>query len=142
MTHYSISDDADRIDFDTVHQFLSNSYWAKGIPAQTLRRGLSHSLCFGVYENHTNQVGFARVISDFATYAYILDVFILEPHRGQGVGKDLIATILKHPDLQGIRRISLGTKDAHGLYAQYGFKPIDSPENVMQIWQPDLYLNS
>lgn len=139
MTQYYVSDDRSKIDFDVVHHFLSNSYWSAGIPAETLRRGLKHSLCFGVYDQQDNQAGFARVISDYATYAYILDVFVLEQHRGQGLGKKLIDTILKYPDLQGLRRVSLGTKDAHGLYAQYGFTPIDNPENVMHIWQPELY---
>ncbi len=109
-----------------IHNFLTRSYWAAGIPRETVVRAIENSLCFGVYDS-AEQIGFARVISDFATYAYIADVFILEAYRERGLGKELMASIMAHPKLQGLRRWSLGTRDAHGLYAQFGFTPVDNP---------------
>jgi len=122
-----------------IHQFLSErSYWAKGMPLETMNRSIEHSLCFGVYQAG-QQVGFARVVSDFATFAWLSDVFILESARSQGLGKKLVPAILAHPQLQGLRRFMLGTLDAHGLYAQFGFEPIKQVERFMEIYVPNPY---
>jgi GNAT superfamily N-acetyltransferase len=143
MGRFLISTDRSKLDVDVIHGFLARSYWAEGIPRQTVMRSIDNSLCFGVYDN-ARQIGFARVISDFATYAYVADVFILEPYRGRGLGKELMASIMAHPDLQGLRRWSLGTRDAHGLYAQFGFKPVANTRarTVMEIVDPEIYSRS
>jgi N-acetylglutamate synthase-like GNAT family acetyltransferase len=138
---FLISTDRAKLDVDLIHGFLARSYWAEGIPRETVARAIENSLCFGVY-NDGEQVGFARVISDFATYAYLADVFILEPYRERGLGKELIATVMAHPELQGLRRWSLGTRDAHGLYAQFGFTALDNPSRMMEIADPEVYLRS
>jgi N-acetylglutamate synthase-like GNAT family acetyltransferase len=139
MGRFLISTDQTKLDVDVVHNFLTRSYWAAGIPRTTVVRAIENSLCFGVYDN-AKQIGFARVISDFATYAYIADVFILEPYRERGLGKELMASIMSHPKLQGLRRWNLGTRDAHGLYAQFGFKPVDNPSSIMmEIVNADIY---
>lgn len=136
---FLISTDPARLDLDVIHGFLTNCYWAKGIPREIVVRSIERSLCFGVYDGAGAQVGFARVISDCATFAYLADVFILESHRGRGLGKLLMECIQQHPSLQGLRRWSLSTKDAHGLYAQYGFVPLMWPERYMEILRPNLY---
>jgi GNAT superfamily N-acetyltransferase len=137
---FLISTDPARLDLDLIHGFLANvSYWAKGIPRDVLARSIEHSLCFGVYDGSGAQVGFARVISDFATYAYVADVFVLESHRGRGLGKSLMECILQHPALQGLRRWNLTTRDAHALYAQSGFKPLKFPERYMEIQRLNTY---
>jgi N-acetylglutamate synthase-like GNAT family acetyltransferase len=143
MGRFLISTDRSKLDVDVIHGFLARSYWAEGIPRQTVMRSIDNSLCFGVYDN-ARQIGFARVISDFATYAYVADVFILEPYRERGLGKELMASIMAHPDLQGLRRWSLGTRDAHGLYAQFGFKPVVNTRarTVMEIVDPEIYSRS
>jgi GNAT superfamily N-acetyltransferase len=130
-----VSTDRARLDLDVIHGFLADSYWAKGIPREVVARSIKNSLCFGVY-SQGKQVGFGRVISDYATYAYIGDVFVLESHRGHGLGKWLMECITKHPQLQGLRRWALATKDAHGLYAQFGFTPLKAPERHMEIHNP------
>src|SRR5258706_12024753 len=127
---FLISTDKSMLDLDVIHGFLAESYWARGIEHDTVARAIENSLCFGVYLE-TRQVGFARVISDLATFAYIADVFILEPYRGQGLAKELMASIMAHPDLQGLRRWSLGTRDAQGLYQQFGFQPVENKSRVM-----------
>src|SRR5215470_10026593 len=114
---YILSTDKSRIDISAVHDFLSQSYWAEGIPRETVKRCIENSLCFAIY-HHEMLVGFARAISDFATFAYLADVFVLPGHRGKGLSKWLIQIIVNHPQLQGLRRFTLATKDAHGLYAQ------------------------
>lgn len=122
-----------------IHDYLSNhSYWAKGIPFETVTRSIENSLCFGVY-NGNSQIGFARVISDKATFAYLADVFILEKFRGLGLSKKLIETILGHKELQGLRRWMLGTFDAHGLYSKYGFKALSQPDRFMELRSPEAY---
>lgn len=143
MGRFLISTDRSKLDVDVIHQFLARSYWAAGIPRATVVRSIENSLCFGVYD-HANLIGFARVISDFATFAYVADVFILEPYRERGLGKELIASIMAHPDLQGLRRWSLGTRDAQGLYAQFGFKPVVNTlaRTVMEIVDPEVYTRS
>jgi GNAT superfamily N-acetyltransferase len=136
---FVISTDRARIDVGTVHQFLSGeSYWAAGIPLDVFRRAIEHSLCFGLYEGE-EQAGFARVITDDATFAYRADVFVLSPYRGQGLSKWLMSVIRNHPDLQGFRRWTLATRDAHGLYAQFGFTPPAKPEIWMEVWNRDVY---
>ena len=140
MKGYWISTDINDFDLDVIHSFLTKSYWSPGIPKETLRKGISNSLSFAVLTDAGQQVGFARMITDKATYAYLADVFILDSARGKGLGKWLIQTIKEHPDLQGLRRVVLITKDAHGLYEKYGFKPLAHPERMMEIVQPDIYL--
>jgi GNAT superfamily N-acetyltransferase len=137
---FLISTDPDKLDLNVIHQFLANeSYWSPGIAREKIARYMQHSLCFGVYAcgpDSEKQVGFARVISDFTTFAYVADVFILPSYRGQGLGKWLVEAMLAHPELQGLRRWTLDTRDAHGLYQQYGFKPDPRPENHL-VWRPN-----
>jgi GNAT superfamily N-acetyltransferase len=135
---FTVSTDRERIDLDVVHGFLTECYWAKGIPRDVVARSIENSLCFGVYAEG-KQVGFARVVSDYATYAYIGDVFVLESFRGRGLGKWLMECVMQHPRLQGLRRWSLVTRDAHGLYAQLGFGPLKKPQNYMELNRPDVY---
>ncbi|MEJ2765342.1 GNAT family N-acetyltransferase [Photobacterium sp. MCCC 1A19761] len=139
MQGYKISTTQDDFDFEVIYQVISQSYWASGIPREILAKAIANSLCFGVYEDTGQQVGFARLITDKATFAYLADVFIVQSHQGLGLSKWLIEHIVAHPELQGLRRMVLATRDAHGLYAQYGFKAIENPEIFMQIWQPDVY---
>jgi N-acetylglutamate synthase-like GNAT family acetyltransferase len=135
---YEISTDPARVDVGTVHEFLTNSYWAKGIPLETVQRSIENSISFGVYRGQ-QQVGFARVISDLATFAYLADVFILPSFRGRRLSRWLMECIVSHPDLQGLRRWMLATKNAHGLYARFGFTPIKTPDSWMEIHRPDVY---
>ncbi len=132
---FFISTDKAKLDIDTIHSYLCNeSYWAKNIPLQTVQKSIDGSFCFGVFvtENSiTKQIGFARVITDCATFAYLADVFIIETYRGKGLSKWLMKTIMECADLQGMRRWLLATKDAHGLYLQFGFTAIDKPERIM-----------
>jgi len=139
---YVISTDVARLDIDLVGRFLANdSYWARGIPRRVVEKAVRHSLCFGIYKGH-EQIGFARVVTDYATYGYIMDVFVLPVHRGQGLSKRLMECIMTHPELQGFRRWQLGTLDAHGLYAQFGFAAPAHPERFMEKTDPDVYLRS
>lgn len=136
---FRISTDKRLLDLPRIHAFLaSDSYWAVGVPVEIVRRAVEHSLTFGIYQG-SEQVGFARVITDYATFGYIADVFVLAAWRGQGLGKWLMETILAHPDLQGFRRWVLATRDAHGLYEQVGFKPLHSPTSFMEIRVPNPY---
>jgi GNAT superfamily N-acetyltransferase len=135
---FVISTDRDRLDRDAVHGFLTESYWARGIPREVVLRSIENSLCFGVYGDG-KQVGFARVISDYATYAYIADVFVLESYRGHGLGKWLMECIMHHPLLQGLRRWSLATMDAHGLYSKFRFTALKTPERFMELHNPEIY---
>ncbi|MFC1519730.1 GNAT family N-acetyltransferase [Pseudomonadota bacterium] len=136
---YVISTDQNKLDISVIHGFISQSYWAKGVPITVLAKAIEHSLCFGVFTDQGEQVGFARLITDRATFAYLADVFITDQHRGIGLSKLLIEKVISHPDIQGLRRMMLATRDAHGLYAQYGFLPVDNPEILMQIWRPNIY---
>jgi len=144
---YTISTDSSHLDVLTIHRFLSTeAYWCSGIPLAVVEKAIAHSLCFGIYTVELNQkdgshrqVGFARVITDYATYAYLCDVFILTEYRGRGLGKWLVGCIRTHPHLQGLRRWSLATRDAHSLYAQFGFLPVTNPERLMMINDPDVY---
>ena len=135
---FVVSADPVLIDLDVVHGFLTECYWARGIPRDVVARAVENSLCFGVY-TEGKQVGFARVISDYATYAYIGDVFVLEPFRGRGLGKWLMECVMRHPRLQGLRRWSLVTRDAHGLYSQFGFEPLKKSQNYMELHRADVY---
>jgi GNAT superfamily N-acetyltransferase len=136
---FIISTDRERLDLNVIHDFLTNSYWAKGISRELVAQSVEHSLCFGIYDAKGWQVGFARVISDHATYAYLGDVFVLESHRGRGLSKWLMECIMKHPELQGLRRWTLLTRDAHGLYSQFGFTPLKTPERYMELHRPAVY---
>jgi GNAT superfamily N-acetyltransferase len=136
---FLISTDPARLDLDVILGFLTNCYWAKGIPREVVARSIEHALCFGVYDGSGRQVGFARVVSDFATVAYLGDVFVLESHRGRGLSKWLMECIVHHPAVQGLRRWILLTRDAHGLYSQFGFTPLKAPERYMELHRPDVY---
>lgn len=135
---FVISTDRERLILDVIHGFLTNSYWAKNIPREVVARSIEHSLCFGIYEGGT-QIGFARVVSDFATVAYLGDVFVLESHRGRGLSKWLMECVMQHPALQNLRRWILLTRDAHGLYSQFGFTPVPAPERYMELHRADVY---
>lgn len=139
ISGYRVSSDRNEMDVDVIHSYISTSYWAAGIPKETVKKALENSLCFGVFSPDGNQVGFARMITDQATFAYLADVFIDEEHRGQGLSKWLMQHVHDHPSLQGLRRILLATRDAHGLYQQFGYTALSSPETFMQKWQPDVY---
>ena len=136
---YLISDDQGRLDVAAIHAYLTRSYWAEGIPLETVQRALQGSLCLGVYAADGAQVGLVRIISDYATFAYFCDVYVLEAHRGRGLAKAAMKAALDHPKLQGQRRLSLGTRDAHGLYAQFGFTPLARPEGQMEKLTPGIY---
>ncbi len=132
--------DKQRLDRDMVYRYLSGeSYWARGLPRDIFERSLDGALCIGGYDEHGHQVAFARVISDFATFAYLGDVFVLDSVRGQGTGKALMAFIQAHPQLQNLRRFMLATADAHGLYAQFGFAAPGNPAWLMEKRDPDVY---
>ena len=135
---FELTTDPARIDLKAVHQFLTNSYWAAGIPLATVERSIENSLCFGIYKGN-HQVGFARVITDRATFAYLGDVFVLPEYRGQGLSKWMMECIMAHPDLQGLRRWCLLTRDAHGLYRQFGFTELKSRERWMERHDVQVY---
>ncbi|HUC79873.1 MAG TPA: GNAT family N-acetyltransferase [Flavisolibacter sp.] len=135
---FCISTNKARINAAYVHRFLSSSYWAEKIPLEVVKRSIDGSLCFGVYEGE-KQVGFARVITDEATFAYLCDVFIDEAYRGKGLSKWLMECLLSYPSLQGLRRFMLATKDAHGLYKQVGFSELTFTDRWMHIHQPNVY---
>jgi len=133
-----ISTDRSLLNLELVHEFLFHSYWAKGIPKEIFERSIANSLCFGVYDGD-RQVGFARVVSDFATYAYLADVFIVEACRGEGLSRWLMECVVAHPQLQGLRRWTLATRDAHGLYAKFGFTALEAPDRFMERYDPAVY---
>lgn len=136
---YEISTDPARLDFDTAYDFIAvHSYWARGIPRPVFARALAGSLVFGIYRGST-QVGLARVITDYASFGYLADVFVAETERGQGLGKWLMDCVLAHPALQGLRRMMLATLDAHGLYQQHGFTPLAAPERFLERHFPNIY---
>lgn len=132
---FTISTDKNRIDVTMVHSFLSQTYWATGIDVPTVQRSINHSLCFGMYKG-TTQIGFARVITDYTRFAYLADVFVLDAYQGQGLGRWLIQVIMAYPDLQDVWRWLLATRDAHGLYAKFGFNPLPEPERWMIHMSP------
>jgi len=138
---FTVSTDPGRLDVHAIHAFLVTSYWAKGIPRETLERALRHSLCFGLYDGGGRQIGLARVITDAATYAYLCDVYVLPERRGRGLGAWMMECVMAHPDLQGLRRFSLVTRDAHELYRPFGFTEIAAPGGHMEIARPGIYKN-
>ena len=135
---YRISTDPAEFDLDAIHAYLVRAYWSQGIPRATVERAVANSLCFALLHGKA-QVGFARVVTDSATFAYLCDVYILEEHRGKGLGKWLMECLMGHPSLQGLRRFSLATRDAHGLYRQFGFGDLSKPDTLMEILRPDIY---
>ncbi len=141
MAELRISGDFADVDLDVVHGFLSrDAYWCRGITRDRVERTARHSLCFSALLDGA-QVGFARVVTDRATFGYLADVFVLPAHRGQGISQAMMAAILAHPELQGLRRFLLATSDAHGLYAKYDFQPITRPERFMERYRPDAHLD-
>ena len=139
---FTISTDRQRLDRAAIHAYLTRSYWAEGISPERVDRSLRGSLCFGLYDAQQRQAGLARVVTDGATFAYLCDVYVLEQARGQGLGVWLIDTVMRHPDLAGLRRSMLVTRDAHSLYARFGYTTPRAPDRIMEIARPDLYKNS
>jgi GNAT superfamily N-acetyltransferase len=135
---YSISTDVNRLDLILIHEFLRSSYWAQGLPMEVLQRSIQNSLVFGMYTDK-QQIGFARVVTDYSTFAYLADVFVLEFFQREGLGKWLIETIVSHPELQGLRRWLLATKDAHKLYKKVGFTELNNCDRFMEKFNPDVY---
>jgi GNAT superfamily N-acetyltransferase len=137
---YVVSSDTARVDVPLVHRWLSSeSYWARGVPLDVVKKSVENSICFSVHHEPDGQVGFARVVTDRATFAYLADVFVLAPHRGRGVSRRMMEAVLSHPELQGLRRWLLATRDAHDLYARFGFVP-PTPGRLMERVVPDIYL--
>lgn len=142
MASFSISTNPKDFDFEVIYEFISQSYWAQGIPRETMKKAMDNSVCFAVFKQVGNtlaQVGFARVVTDKATFAYLGDVFVKPSEQGQGLSKKLMQAVSEHPELQGIRRFMLATSDAHGLYKQFGFTEVHNPEILMQIHNPNVY---
>jgi len=143
LDQFLISTDKTLLDVETIYKFLSTCYWSPGIVRSRVERAIENSMCFGVYDNikpsRPRQVGFARVITDKATYGYICDVFVLEAYRGRGLSKKLMKAIVEHPELQGMRRLCLMTRDAHGLYAQFGFAAMPDPTRYMEVLDRESY---
>ncbi len=135
---YRISSDPEAVDLDAVHAFLIGAYWSVGIPRELVARAIAGSIPFSLFAGE-RQIGFARAITDRATYGYLADVYVLEEFRGRGLGRRLIAAVMAHPDLQGLRRLALVTRDAHSLYAPFGFSPLATPDRHMEIVRPGLY---
>lgn len=142
MQGYRISTKREEMDIDAIHAYISRSYWAADIPKPLLEKAINNSLCFGVFTKAGEQIGFARMVTDCATFAYLADVYILEEHRGKGLSKWLVEYVMAHPELQGLRRINLATRDAHSLYQRFGFAPLAAPERMMEIVRPDIYKQS
>ncbi len=140
---YRITNNKKEMDIDAIHHYLSRSYWAENVPKKVVATAIENSLCFGVLLTEVSgtekQVGFARLITDSATFAYLADVYVLEEHRSKGLSKQMMKQIVEHPQLQGLRRMMLATRDAHGLYAQFGFTPLTDDKMFMQLWTPNVY---
>lgn len=135
---FTISTDTSRFDIPAIHAYLTRSYWSPGIPIETVERAIANSLCFGLFDG-ASQIGLARVVTDRATYAYLCDVYVLEEFRGHGLAVWLMDCVCAHPDLRGLRRFSLATRDAHGLYRKFGFQEIGDPSKHMEIFRPGIY---
>jgi GNAT superfamily N-acetyltransferase len=135
QSRFTISTDGKKLQLEVIADFLSSAYWSSNRPRALIERSLQHSLNFGLYEADT-QIGFARVVTDYATFAYLCDVFVLESHRGHGLGKWLMSAVTEHPDLAHLRRFMLATRDAHGLYAQFGFTELSAPDRWMEKFNP------
>ena len=141
MSTYEYTCDKTRLDIEAIHGFLAQTYWSPGIPRAIVERAIANSLCFAIFHDQ-RQVGFGRVVTDKATFAYLADVYVLPEHRGKGLSKRLMEHVRQHPDLQGLRRMLLATADAHGLYEKFGFKPLAAPDRMMEIHNPDVYRSS
>jgi GNAT superfamily N-acetyltransferase len=139
LNGYTLSTDPAKLDIAAMHAYLSRSYWSPGIPLEIVAAAAKNSLCFGLYDAQGQQVGLARVVTDYATFAYLCDVYVLEGHRGKGLGKWLVETVCAHAALTGARRIMLGTRDAHELYRRHGFVAPPNDGVLMQILRPDMY---
>lgn len=135
---YLVSTDPAKLQPEKVHAFLKDAYWSPGIPLATVKKALSNSLCFGLYHKG-EQVGLSRVVTDYSTFAYLCDVYVLERHRGKGLGQWLVECVMTHPELQNLRRFMLATRDAHGIYANFGFTSLKSVERMMERHDPDVY---
>jgi GNAT superfamily N-acetyltransferase len=138
MPPYEVSTDASLLDLQAVHAFLASTYWSPGIPLEVVERAVSNSVCVGAYAG-ASLVGFARVVTDKATFAYLADVFVLEAHRGKGLSKQMLRALFQLPELQGLRRVMLATRDAHALYASFGFTPLSNPSRFMERHNPNAY---
>jgi GNAT superfamily N-acetyltransferase len=139
---FTISTDPAHQDLDCIHGYLRRAYWSMDIPRELVARSMEHSLNFGLFQDTpgaAKQIGFARVVTDYATFAWLGDVFVLEDFRGRGLSKWLLQCVMAHPSLQGLRRFLLATRDAHGLYKQYGFTPLAAPDRMMEVFKPDMY---
>ena len=136
---YRVSLDPGELQLDAIHAYLVRSYWSSGIPKELVAKAIAHSVCIGAYGPDGAQVGFARLVTDHATFGYLADVYVLEAHRGQGLSRTMVETLLAPPEVQGFRRIMLATRDAHGLYAKLGFEPVADPKPLMQILRKDVY---
>jgi GNAT superfamily N-acetyltransferase len=141
MWPYKISVDADQLQSKAIHAFLTATYWSPGIPLETVERAIRNSICVGAYLEG-QQIGFARVVTDKATFAYLADVYVLEEHRGKGLSTRMMECLLQLNELQGLRRMMLATRDAHGLYEKFGFKALAAPARIMEIHRPDAYLST
>lgn len=139
MSTLTITSDLKKMDFSVIHGFLSNSYWAIGIPSETQQRALENSWCFALLNDKGDTIAFARLVTDRATFAYLADVFVVESERGKGISKMLVEHIMRQPEVQQMRRIMLATADAHSLYEKFGFAPVSQPEKLMQVHRPDIY---
>jgi len=138
---FTVVTDPSKLDVVAIHRYLTRAYWSEGIPQHIVEKALANSLCFGLFQA-TQQIGLARVVTDRATYAYLCDVYVLEEFRGKGLGVWLMECVTSHPDLQGLRRFSLATRDAHGLYEKFGFAALKKPQSLMEIVHHDIYLRS
>jgi GNAT superfamily N-acetyltransferase len=139
MFQYEITCDKTRFDIAGIHSFLAQTYWSPGVPRAVVERAIANSLCFGIFHEN-QQIGFARVITDRATFAYLADVYVLPEHRGKGLSKRLMEEVMQHPDLQGLRRFLLATRDAHTLYERFGFRSLGAPGNMMEVHNPNVYM--
>lgn len=132
---YRVTSDPTQLDIEAIHAYLTRSYWAEGITREIVAQSIQASLCFGLFD-HARQIGFARVITDHATFAYLCDVYVLEEYRGQGLGTWLVKIVTEYPALTRVRRFLLATRDAHGLYSKFGFAPLQAPARFMEIFRP------
>jgi GNAT superfamily N-acetyltransferase len=138
MQPYEISSDPTRLDTNAIHAFLSETYWSPGVPLSVVERAVRNSVCVGAYTG-TSQIGFARMVTDKATFAYLADVYVLEEYRGNGISKMMMEALMQLPELQGLRRMMLATRDAHGLYERFGFKHLAAPTRFMELHNPNAY---
>ena len=138
MQTYEITSDKSRMNVKAAHAFLSQAYWSSGVPLSIVQKAFDNSLCFAVLSG-SEQVGFARVVTDKATFAYLADVYVLQAHRGRSLARRMVEAVQKHPDLQGLRRFMLATRDAHDLYSKFGFSPLSVPTRFMELHNPDIY---